>query len=540
MQTIQAKVNPRLLTKANRLFTGTLKGRIIEILQNARRAGATKVEISNKDGVVTVRDNGRGIEEPEWSRLLDMGGSGWEDSLEESEDPAGVGLFCLAPKQITIRSQGKMVTIDGDGWTGAPVTIADDPTPVEGMVLHFEDEEWTSADVERNAVFTGLEVAVDGKPCPREAFLSDQAAAYPQLGCRIEVRESDKLSSWHRPCYPGWHYGENVFVNFHGQMAVFPHQPVSEHHLFFLVEMTGEPTGIRLMLPARTRLVENEAFAELKAALELEAYRYLLKRGRHMLPYKEYLRAHELGVQLPEAEPTFHVGTLRGDDPEPIEVNMPKDFPLAKCYRFDPDFKGGQETDEDNVHLLGALGKLKERFVPVNIGSKYLEYFWAKLPTIGKVEVKAGKVLQEQAIWCGHVVCVDSLSITVQTNDGRTISSPVCMAIRPVEGEQKQRWWDSEVLLTPKARDLNSTEILYHLGGYSDEGDTWDTQECGFAEEMQHFWDRLTGPDESLRRRLVETVSSLTSWKEICITPTGTLTIYLEDGSARAVEPPAS
>ena len=42
MQTIQATVNPRLLTKADRLFTGTLQGRIIEILQNARRAGATK------------------------------------------------------------------------------------------------------------------------------------------------------------------------------------------------------------------------------------------------------------------------------------------------------------------------------------------------------------------------------------------------------------------------------------------------------------------------------------------------------------------
>ena len=41
METIQAKVNPRLLGKANRLFTGTIEGRIIEILQNARRAGAT-------------------------------------------------------------------------------------------------------------------------------------------------------------------------------------------------------------------------------------------------------------------------------------------------------------------------------------------------------------------------------------------------------------------------------------------------------------------------------------------------------------------
>ncbi len=41
--TIQAKVNTCLLTKASRLFTGTLPGRIIEIVQNARRAGAKHI-----------------------------------------------------------------------------------------------------------------------------------------------------------------------------------------------------------------------------------------------------------------------------------------------------------------------------------------------------------------------------------------------------------------------------------------------------------------------------------------------------------------
>ena len=61
-ETICAKVNPRLLTKADRLFTGTAEGRVIEILQNARRAKATEVRISNKDGFVTIEDNGSGIE----------------------------------------------------------------------------------------------------------------------------------------------------------------------------------------------------------------------------------------------------------------------------------------------------------------------------------------------------------------------------------------------------------------------------------------------------------------------------------------------
>ena len=75
-QTICAKVNPRLLTKADSLFTGTVEGRIIEILQNARRAGATEVRITNKDGYVIVEDNGSGI--ADFQKLLDLGGSGWD------------------------------------------------------------------------------------------------------------------------------------------------------------------------------------------------------------------------------------------------------------------------------------------------------------------------------------------------------------------------------------------------------------------------------------------------------------------------------
>ena len=86
MHTIHAAVNPRLLTKANRLFTGTLDGRIIELLQNARRAGATHVNIVNDQDYVTVADDGRGI--ADFAVLLDLGGSGWDETCEQSEDPA--------------------------------------------------------------------------------------------------------------------------------------------------------------------------------------------------------------------------------------------------------------------------------------------------------------------------------------------------------------------------------------------------------------------------------------------------------------------
>jgi hypothetical protein len=387
-ETICAKVNKRLLSKADRLFTGTLDGRIIEILQNARRAGATEVTITNEDGLVTVRDNGKGIDD--FAKLLDLGDSDWEKSMEDAEDPAGVGIFCLAPRKVGICSKRKKLVITKDGWTGTPLELFQIEDDCGGTELVFADEPWELSKVQKHAVFSGLKVIVDGKTCPQLPFTSSKAAHYPELGCKIEVRKRDRLNDWHNQ-WRDRYYRDTVLVNFHGQIINCACSPVSEN-LVFLVDMTGEPTGIRMMLPARTQLIENKAFKVLKAAIEIEAYRYIQKRGSHKLPFVEYKRAEELGIKLPESELVFDVGLLSGDTPEPIEVVMPKDFPLARCYRFD-DHCRGCETDDSNAHLLAALGKFEEPFVPVSISNSYDGYSWANLPKIGQVEVIVGKEL---------------------------------------------------------------------------------------------------------------------------------------------------
>lgn len=539
MTTIQACVNPRLLTKANRLFTGTLEGRIIELLQNARRAGAKHVEITNNNGTVTVQDDGCGIDD--FATLLDLGGSGWEDDFEASEDPAGVGLFCLAPRAVTIRSNGRLVRIDSEeGWHGAPVEVLPDPEPVSGTIVQFEDEAWSHATVSPLAVFSGLQVVVDGCPCATEPFVSDQAVHLPELGCRIEVREAEQLTHWHRQVRRSFAYSDNVLVNFHGQTISFDFHPVNEQGLWFLVDLTDEPTGIRLMLPARTQLVENEAFAQLKAALELEAYRYVQRRGHHRLPYQQYVRARDLGIALPEATPTFQVGLLSmSDPPEPVEVTMPKDFPLERCYRFDPDFPDGTDVDETNAHLLAALGQFAEPFIPVNIRKDYDGYSWASLPTIGKVVVTSGKELHSTCVWTGTLTCVDRLAITAQTSDGTVFSSPVCMAKAPPPADAKG-WCDDEVLVTREAEErLRPSEIWYHFGGWYDEGDTYDTQEASFEQELDRFWADLLGPDEQLRRTIMGALAGLTpAWKSVKVFASGKIRVQRKDRTTKVIQPP--
>jgi hypothetical protein len=531
MQTIQAKVHARLLSKADRLFTGTLDGRIIEILQNARRAGATQATITNENGLISVRDNGSGIDD--FSKLLDLGDSDWDDAMEKAEDPAGVGVFCLAPREVTISSGNKKVCITEKAWTGEPVPILENGDRLRGTILVFKDDPWEFATVEKHAVFTGLTVTVDGKECAREQFCSDEAINFADLGYKVEVRHKKTLNRWHEYFRQGY-YSHDILVNFHGQVIVFKYSPVSEEHLTFLVDLTGDATDIRLMLPARTMLVENKALEQLKAVIEVEAYRFIQRRGSHKLPFAEYKRAGELGIELPESVPVFDVGLLSGDTPEPIEVTMPKDFPLAKCYRFDGNYQGGCETDDSNAHLLAALGKFKEPFVPVSISRFYDGYRWAKLPTITKVEVTVGKELASQGICNEILIATDSLNIAVHTTDGKVFESDVPMAV--LEHPVKERTWCCmNIYVTLEARSqVNSSDLWYHCGGWNDEGDTWDTQLYDFEQDLERFWVAIIGPGEYLRSKIRECLFGLVKdWKTITFESDETLRVLYKDGTEK-------
>ena len=419
---------------------------------------------------VTVQDNGRGI--TDFSALLDLGRSGWDERLENAEDPAGVGVFCLASREVCIASGGRKVVIKDKGWTGEPVHMEVTAEFVKGTTLTFQDGPWLFETVEKHAVFTRMKVMVDGKECAREPFVSDKAVAHPELGCRIEVRERTALSKWHSQWKQSYH-ADMVLVNFHGQVVPFTYAPVGEY-LQYLVDLTGEPTGIRMMLPARTRPVENEAFRILKAALEREAYRYIQKRGSHQLKFQEYCRARELGIELPEAEPAFTVGLLTGEPDEPVAVVKPADFPLAQCYRFSPACRDGGDQHEANAHLLSALGVFESPFVVVDISSDYDGYSWAKLPEVERVELAAGKELHRDYMVCETLVAVEDFEITAYTNDGRVFRSVVPMAVRELPQEEgRHRWTMIEVLVTLAAREeLEPTDLWFHLGGWSEDGDS--------------------------------------------------------------------
>ena len=103
------------LTKVMQLFDGTLAQALHDILQNARRSGATSFAITHDraNRRSTVSDDGLGIGDPR--TLLAFGRCGWPKDLHGAEQPAGMGIFSLARRSPRIRSSvaGRAAGIGG-------------------------------------------------------------------------------------------------------------------------------------------------------------------------------------------------------------------------------------------------------------------------------------------------------------------------------------------------------------------------------------------------------------------------------------------
>jgi hypothetical protein len=224
------------------------------------------------------------------------------------------------------------------------------------------------------------------------------------------------------------------------------------------------------------------------------------------------------------------------------QVIPSKDFRLSQGYLFSEKCLK-EEYAMTNAHLLAALGAFENNpFVPVSIESGYMGYSWTNLPKITKVELKAGKEKLSNSIQSGNLVCVESLTITVQTSDGKTFSSSVSMAVSCEKPKGKYNWTTEIVYVTREAKEqLDNANIWYHLGGYSDEGDSYETQEHYFEKDLNEFWNELIGPHESLRQELVSETGCLSDkWTKLTLTKDGCLEIFFKNGKREFIRPAAN
>ncbi len=100
---------------------------VTELLQNARRAGATLIEIIHdvQSKTLSIQDNGCGIDD--FQKLLTFNETGWNEATQQDESPFGIGFSkCLyAAGRCIVASRGRFVDID------TTAALAQAPIPVQ-------------------------------------------------------------------------------------------------------------------------------------------------------------------------------------------------------------------------------------------------------------------------------------------------------------------------------------------------------------------------------------------------------------------------
>lgn len=274
--TIRPEVGQSLITKVSRLFNGTLGDVLLELFQNARRAGARAIHVAIYNlpagTALSVYDDGCGIDDP--ANLLTLGDSGWEQDIRSREDPAGMGVFSLAGRDVIVRSwsrtagRGWAVHIPADGWEGAVPLAIESCGIVRGteiqIMLPAAWEEQLRSTLHLAARYFPLPVHFEGAQLPYEDFLAGAAQIELWEGCRIGIFHDGTTEAVHTPR-----------INFHGVTVASRLPTLSEiespHNWRVRVDIVDAP-ALQLVLPARKEMVENDALSRLREAAEIALY----------------------------------------------------------------------------------------------------------------------------------------------------------------------------------------------------------------------------------------------------------------------------
>ena len=303
IEQIGVTVSKSVLAKVSRFSNGTDPDVMHELLQNARRAGATRVHVTIADGFMTIADDGVGISKP--ASLLGFGESDWSDATVQDEDPAGIGVFSLARRAATVTSRtegGQPWTVDLNpehfaGRAEAEVRAVDAAEIERGTRIRFELESVnlrTSA-VEAVAKYYPVPVSVNGEAVKQRSFLANAVWREEWNGVEIGVVRSGGLS-------------REESLNFYGVVvggAGLPAVTTEDGGWVALVDVQRAP-DLELVLPARKEVVEAPFVAELRGVCRVAIFKALANLDPpERVSAKLRDEALAAGVELPPAEATL-------------------------------------------------------------------------------------------------------------------------------------------------------------------------------------------------------------------------------------------
>lgn len=313
-----ASIDPLFLSKVDRVFDASPKTVFNELLQNARRAGAKNVtvKLSHEGGAVHVEfsDDGEGLSSP--APLLRLASSEWNETTQSTEDPAGMGFFCLSNlERVRVWSREWYAEFTPAVFTGRESLRCEYVQPAEqynGLRIT-----WSWPGQTPHTVDDALSEA--GKYCELESITRvnrDHTRVITPVGflhkCEQEILELPELGV-RIGVTPGKDYSGHTghHLNFHG--VVVKLTDVGEHlealsSVMCDVRVDVIRAGdIQLVLPARNAIKHNAARSALLVECERALYMQLSRRrvrgeAGHTLPFKVYRRAMDVfGIDIGES-----------------------------------------------------------------------------------------------------------------------------------------------------------------------------------------------------------------------------------------------
>jgi hypothetical protein len=146
---------------------------VSELLQNARRAGATRIDVTHDVAQrrLRVADDGCGLDD--FQHLLTLHESGWDEPLREAEHAFGVGFskVLYATRRCIVRSHGRQIDFEtAAALARQPIDVVVDPgAPTCGTTVELHGVDLTGLDERIAALCAGfpVDVCFNGEPVER-------------------------------------------------------------------------------------------------------------------------------------------------------------------------------------------------------------------------------------------------------------------------------------------------------------------------------------------------------------------------------------
>jgi hypothetical protein len=193
---VRLTINEAALRKSLRHAFANHDTCVQELLQNARRAGATRiyVDYDAKTKTLKVDDDGCGISD--FNALMTVGNSGWNSETAASEKPYGMGFLgsLYACEHVSIQTNGKVLSFStAAALDDAVLDIKDAPqdeTMANGTIVTLVGFEWANHEdaIKKMACGFAVPIIFGGVVLARPDACTDEFVSIAAGRCRLSSR----------------------------------------------------------------------------------------------------------------------------------------------------------------------------------------------------------------------------------------------------------------------------------------------------------------------------------------------------------------